>query len=69
MIAYLQQQRRHRRSILLFGVVMLGVQAWVFFGPPPASPAAVAWMALAGYVTFALVIWWLADRPQGGRTP
>lgn len=66
MIAYLRQRPRHRLPILIFGVFMLGVQVLVFFGPPPASPAAAASTALAGYVLFAFVIWWLADRrPRG----
>jgi hypothetical protein len=35
----------------------------VFFGPPPASPTAAASTALVAYFLFALVIWWIADRP------
>lgn len=49
---------------VVFGLVMLAVQASVFFGPPPASGAAIAATALAAYVVFALVIWWLVDRPS-----
>jgi hypothetical protein len=41
---------------------MLAVQAYIFFGPPPASPAAAAGTALGAYGLFALVIWFLADR-------
>jgi cytosine/uracil/thiamine/allantoin permease len=41
---------------------MLGVQAYVFFGPPPTSDRAFAWTALVLYAVFALVIWWLQDR-------
>jgi hypothetical protein len=47
---------------LTFGVLMLGVQAYVFFGPPPTSDRAFAWTALVLYAVFALVIWWLQDR-------
>ena len=47
----------------IFGVVMLGVQGYVFFGPPPASPAAAALTALASYVVFAAVAHWL-DRQR-----
>lgn len=47
---------------LVFGVVMLGIQAYVFFGPPPTSDRAFAWTALIFYAAFALVIWWLQDR-------
>jgi membrane-bound metal-dependent hydrolase YbcI (DUF457 family) len=37
----------------VFGVIMLGIQAYVFFGPPPASPGAAAVTALVSYVVFA----------------
>jgi hypothetical protein len=47
----------------IFGVWMLGIQAYVFFGPPPASPAAAAVTALAAYVIFAAVAHWL-DRQR-----
>ena len=46
----------------VFGVVMLGIQAYVFFGPPPTSDRAFAWTALVAYAVFAMVIWWLQDR-------
>jgi hypothetical protein len=38
---------------VVFGVVMLGIQAYVFFGPPPTSPSAAAITALAAYVVLA----------------
>jgi hypothetical protein len=60
--AFLWARPAQRTGIILFGVVMLGIQAYVFFGPPPASPAAAASTALAAYGIFALVIWFLADR-------
>jgi hypothetical protein len=47
---------------LVFGVLMLAIQAYVFFGPPPASDRAAASMALIAYAVFAAVIWWLQDR-------
>jgi len=47
---------------VLFGLIMLVVQAYVFFGPPPASPVATAVTALGAYAAFAFVIWWLVDR-------
>ncbi len=65
--AYVQRSPARRTAIMIFGLVMLGVQAYVFFGPPPASPAAAASTALAAYVIFAVVIWWLADRPAAAR--
>ena len=45
-----------RTAMLAFGVVMLGIQAYVFFGPPPSSDKAAAGTAFASYVIFALVI-------------
>ena len=34
---------------MVFGVLMLAIQAYVFFGPPPASDRAAAWTALVAY--------------------
>jgi len=45
-----------RTAMLVFGVVMLGIQAYVFFGPPPASDKAAAATALIAYAVFAVVI-------------
>ena len=70
--AYLQKQPTHRTALITFSVVMLGVQAYVFFGPPPTSPAAAASTALAAYAIFAFVIWFVADRrsaPALARLP
>jgi membrane-bound metal-dependent hydrolase YbcI (DUF457 family) len=59
MALYLRVQPRGRGSLIAFGVVMLGIQAAVFFGPPPPSDRAAAVMALASYAIFAGVIaWW-----------
>lgn len=49
---------------LAFGLVMLGIQAYIFFGPPPASDRAAASTALGAYAIFALLIWWLQDRSE-----
>jgi hypothetical protein len=65
MLVYLQSSHIQRTAVLAFGLVMLGVQAYVFFGPPPVSPAGAAATALGAYGIFALVIWLLVDR----RTP
>jgi hypothetical protein len=46
----------------VFGVVMLAIQSYVFFGPPPASPAAAAMTALVSYVVFAALAEWLARQ-------
>jgi len=45
-----------RTGMLLFGVIMLAIQAYVFFGPPPANDKAAAATALIAYAVFALVI-------------
>jgi hypothetical protein len=47
---------------LVFGVLMLAIQAYIFFGPPPTSDRAAASTALIAYAVFATVIWWLQDR-------
>ena len=43
-------------AMLAFGVVMLAIQAYVFFGPPPTSDKAAAATALIAYAVFAVVI-------------
>jgi hypothetical protein len=58
----LARRPARRVGAVLFGLIMLAVQAYVFFGPPPASPAAIATTALGAYAAFAVVIWWLVDR-------
>jgi hypothetical protein len=47
----------------VFGTVMIAIQCYLFFGPPPASPAAAAISALVSYVVFAAVAQWL-DRQR-----
>jgi hypothetical protein len=59
---YLQVTHRYRTGIIGFGLTMLGIQAYIFFGPPPVSPDAAAVTALGAYAIFAAVIWLLADR-------
>jgi len=56
MLLALRSQARGRWSLLAFGLVMLGIQAAVFFGPPPASDRAAAVTALISYAAFAAVI-------------
>ena len=48
----------------IFGVLMLGIQVYVAFGPPPPSPAAAAGTALVGYIVFAAVAHWLDRQRQ-----
>jgi hypothetical protein len=52
----------------IFGMAMLGVQGYIFFGPPPVSPAAIAVTALAFYLVFAAVAQWL-DRQRAMIRP
>jgi hypothetical protein len=47
---------------IVFGAVMLAIQAYVFFGPPPVSASAAAWTALVSYAMFAAVIHLLEKR-------
>lgn len=50
-----------------FGAVMLGIQAYIFFGPPPASANAAATTALVAYGLFAGVIHLMERRGGGPR--
>jgi hypothetical protein len=47
----------------VFGILMLAIQCYVFFGPPPTSPTAAAITALVSYVAFAALAEWL-DRQR-----
>ena len=52
-----------RPRMVVFGLAMLSIQAYVFFGPPPVSDKAAAWTALGAYAVFAGVVARL-DRPR-----
>jgi len=58
-----------RTAMLVFGIVMLGIQAYVFFSPPPPSDKAAAATALVSYAIFALVIRALERRPPLSHLP
>jgi len=47
---------------IVFGAVMLAIQAYIFFGPPPVSGSAAALTALVSYALFAAVIHLLERR-------
>jgi hypothetical protein len=51
-----------RYGMLIFAVVMLPVQAFVFFGPPPSSDKAAAITALVSYAVFAAVAYKLEKK-------
>jgi hypothetical protein len=63
---YLARRQERGVGLVVFSLLMLGIQALVFFGPPPASGSQIAATALASYVVFAIVVWWLADRRRTG---
>ncbi len=47
----------------VFGILMLAIQGYIFFGPPPTSPSSAAITALVSYAVFAVVAHWL-DRQR-----
>jgi len=64
---YFQNGVRRRTGTVVFGVIMLAGQAFVFFGPPPVSDKAAAITALVLYAVFALVIRSLERRAHAAR--
>ena len=63
---YLGRRLALRQRMVVFGLAMLAIQAYVFFGPPPVSERAAAWTALAAYALFAAVV---ARLERSGRGP
>ena len=53
---YFRTGAARRIPMVGFGFVMLAIQVYVFFGPPPASDRSVAGTALAAYAVFAVVV-------------
>jgi hypothetical protein len=49
-------------GVPVFGIGLLLVQAMVFFGAPPTSPAAAALTALVSYVVLAGIAYWLEKK-------
>ncbi len=58
-----------RLGMLIFAILMLAIQVFVFFGPPPASDRAAALTALASYLVFAGVIAVLERRAVQEASP
>ena len=56
-----------RVGLPVLGVAMLAIQSYIFFGPPPPSPAAAAITALVSYVVFAALAEWLARQRRHVR--
>jgi hypothetical protein len=63
---YARNTRPTRRGgstgLIVFGLLMVAVQLTVFFGSPPKSDTEVAISALAAYVLFAAIAFWLERR-------
>lgn len=60
---------KRRGGMVALGIVMLALQAYIFFGPPPSSDRAAAVTALAAYILFAGVISVLERRAaRAGRS-
>ncbi len=53
---YFRTAAARRLATAVFGLIMLAIQAYAFFGPPPASDKTFAATALASYVIFAAII-------------
>ena len=51
-----------RYGMVVFGLVTVTVQAYVFFGPPPVSDKAAAATALVLYFVFAAIVYWLEQK-------
>lgn len=57
------------KGTFMFGVLMVALQMYIFFGPAPTSDKTFAWTAIAAYFVFAAVIWWLQDRRRSSDRP
>jgi hypothetical protein len=68
MIMYLRRTKAlnaiRRFGPPFFGILMLTIQCYVFFGPPPTSSVAAALNALVAYVAFAAVAQWLGRQRE-----
>lgn len=66
MFLYLRSTRAVSRlgkfGMPVFGIVLLAIQAVIFFGSPPSSPSAAALTAILSYVVFAAVAYWLESK-------
>jgi len=51
-----------RYGMLIFGLIAVALQAYVFFGPPPVSDSAFATTALVQYAALAAAVYWLEGK-------
>jgi membrane-bound metal-dependent hydrolase YbcI (DUF457 family) len=51
-----------RYGMVIFGLAIVAIQAYVFFGPPPVSDKAAAATALVLYFVFAAIVYWLERK-------
>jgi hypothetical protein len=65
---YFRDQLSRAIGTFVFGALMIALQTYIFFGPPPLSGKAAASTAIIAYAVLALVIWWLQDRKTTDRT-
>ena len=66
MSLFLRGRPEPKIGMILFGMAMLGIQAGVFFGPPPPSDRAAALTAFLSYGVFAaFVARWEVSSPSG----
>lgn len=72
MFLYLRQTRAvsaiGRFGPPVFGIVMLAIQSYIFFGPLPTSPVDAAVTALITYIVFAAVAHWLDSNREPAAT-
>jgi uncharacterized membrane protein HdeD (DUF308 family) len=58
-----------RYGMIIFGLITVAIQAYVFFGPPPVSDTAFAITALVLYFSFAAIIYWLEGKRSYSPSP
>jgi hypothetical protein len=59
---YFQTGAARRAATAGFCIIMIAIQVYIFFGPPPASDKSAAATAIAVYVAFAVIIRLLEGR-------
>jgi hypothetical protein len=65
MSLFLRGRPGRKTGMMIFGIIMLAIQALVFFGPPPASDSAAAITALLAYGLFAAFVARWEGRHRG----